>query len=238
MDLFFILGVSFVIVAIALMCFSGTHPDVFSGVGGFGVDKKLAAGRHGEWAVYKELIDTVGVPEAQILRNVYIPTKDGGSSEIDLLVVSKKGIFVFECKNYGGNVYGDARLENWIQYFGKKKSAFYNPLLQNRTHCQNLRAHLYRRQLISSGFPIVSMISTTNRGTWKIRNLSPKDYILGYNSHFVDIYNSMPVCPEINLAVVHNILNELKPFSDPDDETVEKHVMKVEMVKGNRSKST
>lgn len=53
------------------------------------------AGSLGEQIIYRALIDDIHVPEAQILRNVYIPTNDGKTPEIDLLVVSKKGLLVF-----------------------------------------------------------------------------------------------------------------------------------------------
>ena len=66
-------------------------------------------GKSGEQIVYRTLIDQIHVPENQILRNVYVPTTGGKTSEIDLLVVSKKGLLVFECKNYAGNIYGDAQ---------------------------------------------------------------------------------------------------------------------------------
>ena len=55
-------------------------------------------GSSGERIVYRTLVNQIHVPENQILRNVYIPTADGKTSEIDLLVVSKKGLLVFECK--------------------------------------------------------------------------------------------------------------------------------------------
>lgn len=66
-------------------------------------------GKSGEQIVYRLLVDKIHVPENQILRNVYVPTEDGKTSEIDILVVSKKGLLVFECKNYAGNIYGDAK---------------------------------------------------------------------------------------------------------------------------------
>lgn len=78
-------------------------------------------GSSGERILYITLTKKFQIPENQIFRNVYIPTRNGKTSEIDLLVVSKKGLFVFECKNYGGNIYGDANREKWIQYLGKKR---------------------------------------------------------------------------------------------------------------------
>ena len=81
-------------------------------------------GATGERLAYLRLID-YGVPESQIIRNVYVPTKYG-TTEIDIIVVSKKGVLVFECKNYHGTIYGDGKYDKWIQYLGKKKSYFYS----------------------------------------------------------------------------------------------------------------
>lgn len=64
-----------------------------------------SAGSSGERMLYNTLLRKFQIPEKYILRNVYIPTKDGGTSEIDILVVSEKGILVFECKNYAGNLW-------------------------------------------------------------------------------------------------------------------------------------
>lgn len=55
-------------------------------------------GKSGEQILYRTLVDKFYVPVNQILRNVHIPTSDSKTSEIDLLVVSKKGLLVFECK--------------------------------------------------------------------------------------------------------------------------------------------
>ena len=83
-------------------------------------------GSAGERAVYLMLRDQFHIPENQIFRNVYIPAKNGNTAEIDILVVSKKGLLVFECKNYAGNIYGDINRKKWIQYLGNTKSFFYN----------------------------------------------------------------------------------------------------------------
>jgi hypothetical protein len=176
-------------------------------------------GISGERTLYLNLTDKLHIPEKQILRNVYIPNGKGGTSEIDLLVVSKKGIFVFECKNYGGRIYGDMKRKQWIQYIGKKKNHFYNPFLQNQTHCKNLEKFISKYKNI----PVVSLVTTIARGEWKIRNLGPKDYFLGYNCHFKDIYESMPICESMSSAF-KPILDTLTPLSRPDQKVVEDHI--------------
>ncbi len=177
------------------------------------------AGSSGERAVYRTLIDDIHIPDNQILRNVYIPNNKSGTSEIDLLVISKKGLFVFEVKNYGGKIYGDMKRQKWIQYLGGKKTYFYNPFRQNKTHCENLQ------NLISKygEIPIVPLLTTIARGEWKVRNLKPEDHFLGYNCHFKDIYNSMPICEQMSKSF-KPILETLTPLSRPSEEIKEKHI--------------
>lgn len=177
------------------------------------------AGSSGERTIYRALVDDIHVPENQILRNVYIPNSKGKTSEIDLLVVSKKGIFVFEVKNYGGKIYGDMKRQKWVQYLGGKKNYFYNPFRQNKTHCDNLKKYISRYGEI----PIVSLLTTIARGEWKVRNLSSSDFFLGYNCHFKDIYNSMPVCEQMSKSF-EPIIKMLTPLSRPGDDIKEKHI--------------
>ncbi len=183
------------------------------------------AGSSGERILYNSLIKQYDVPEKQILRNVYIPTKNGATSEIDLIVVSKKGLFVFECKNYGGRVYGDARYKNWLQYIGSKKESFYNPLLQNKTHVRNLEKLLACKNI---NVPIIPLVSVTRRGNWKIRNLGNNDYILGVNCRFGTIYHAMPDSKQMS-EHFKSVLNILTKYSRPDASIREKHIDNINM---------
>ena len=179
-------------------------------------------GKSGEQIVYRTLIDQIHVPENQILRNVYIPTTDGKTSEIDLLVVSKKGLLVFECKNYAGNVYGDAQRNKWIQYLGKKKSFFYNPFMQNRSHVKHLKKYLE----VYGDIPMIPMVATITRGNWKVKNYGPEDYLLGYNSHLKDI---LAKTPDSELMAQHfkAIMAKLQPLSRPDDTVRQEHIEQI-----------
>lgn len=179
-------------------------------------------GKSGEQIIYRTLIDQIYVPENQILRNVYVPTADGKTSEIDLLVVSKKGLLVFECKNYAGNVYGDAQRNKWIQYLGKKKSYFYNPFMQNRSHVKHLKKYLEAY----GDIPMVPMVTTITRGNWKVKNYGPEDYLLGYNSHLKDI---LAKTPDSELMARHfkAIMAKLQPLSRPDDTVRQEHIERI-----------
>lgn len=177
------------------------------------------AGKSGEQIVYRVLVDKFHVPEVQILRNVYIPTSDGKTSEIDLLVISKIGLLVFECKNYAGNIYGDAKRPKWIQYLGRKKSYFYNPLMQNRTHVRHLKKYLEE----FGDLPAIPMVVTIMRGNWKVKNLAPDDYMLGVNCHLKDILSSLPDS-ELMAQSFAAILAKLRPLARPGDEVKQRHI--------------
>lgn len=181
-------------------------------------------GSSGERILYNTLVNDYGIPDKQILRNVYIPTKGDKTTEIDLLVISKKGIFVFECKNYGGNIYGDAKRKEWIQYLGSKKSYFYNPLLQNKNHVKHLKDYL------KIEVPITPLVTTISRGKWKIKNLGDNDYILGFNCHLKEIYDNMPESEPMKYHF-NQIVDKLKPLSRPDEEIVLKHISQTEQNK-------
>lgn len=60
----------------------------------------------------------------KILRNIYVPTPNGNTTEIDVLYITRKGIFVFENKNYAGYIFGNEKNKNWTVtlYAGRKVS--------------------------------------------------------------------------------------------------------------------
>ena len=103
-------------------------------------------GRLGEYLTFKylKIFEKQG---AKFLFNVYVPKEDGETSEIDVLMLCSKGVFVFESKNYSGWIFGSEDKKNWCQTLpqGKGKSNkeyFYNPVMQNRSHIKHLKALL------------------------------------------------------------------------------------------------
>ncbi len=104
---------------------------------------KHDAGTHGEYLIYQnlKLYEETG---AKFLFNLYVPKEDGTTTEIDMLMISRKGIFVFESKNYQGWIFGNEEQRYWYQTiskgrFGSHKEKFYNPILQNQIHINCLK---------------------------------------------------------------------------------------------------
>ncbi len=72
-----------------------------------------------------------------ILNGVLIKD-DNGTHQIDHIILSNYGIFVIEMKNYYGLIKGNERDYKWMQYLGKKKYSFKNPIHQNYGHVKSL----------------------------------------------------------------------------------------------------
>ena len=76
-----------------------------------------------------------------LIKNVTLPT-EGGTTQIDHIIVSKFGIFVVETKNMKGWIYGSAEDDTWTQKIYRHKNRFQNPLRQNYKHVKILQSLL------------------------------------------------------------------------------------------------
>lgn len=159
-------------------------------------------GRYGEYLIYKKLrkIEREG---ARFLFNVYVPV-NGQTSEIDVLLICSKGVFVFESKNYSGWIFGSENSNFWTQTLpqGKGKSAlkekFYNPIFQNNSHILALQRYVH------SDFNFIPVVVFSERCSFKtsmpmnvIKRSSVKRFVLNYQSDFdysVDVINSLYDC--------------------------------------------
>lgn len=101
-------------------------------------------GKYGEKLTERELkkVNLFG-RKGKTLRNIYIPKDNGETSEIDIMFICQKGIFVFESKNYSGWIFGNERDQYWTASLaGGQKNRFYNPIKQNRTHLKWLSNYI------------------------------------------------------------------------------------------------
>ena len=97
--------------------------------------------------------------DGYIIRNVYIPKDNGETTEIDIIFVTKRAIFVIESKNYSGWIYGDDKSTFWTAVLSKNnKQRFYNPIKQNEMHIKWLKEYLKTDKLM-----YLSLIVFSNR---------------------------------------------------------------------------
>jgi len=76
-----------------------------------------------------------------LFKNVTLPT-EGGTTQIDHIIVSRYGVFVVETKNMKGWIFGSIQQKNWTQKIYRHTNTFQNPLHQNYKHTETLRSAL------------------------------------------------------------------------------------------------
>ena len=108
-----------------------------------------------------------GIPENTIFHDVYVPHK-GGHTQIDVVVPTNVGVFVFEVKDYSGWIFGNGLRDKWTQVlsYGEEKHQFYNPIKQNEGHIEALKRSLPQFQNV----PFFSIV--VFYGSSEIRALS------------------------------------------------------------------
>jgi len=182
-------------------------------------------GKYGEYLIYRNLrqFEEDG---AKFLFNVYVPKDDGGFSEIDVLMICPKGLFVFESKNYSGWIFGNETQKNWYQTLpvgkGRKsqKEVFYNPILQNKAHIKHLRTFLEKE------IPAHSVIVFSERCT--LKNVETNTLVIHRN----EVSNAVThTCREVDICLSENeileIYNKLYPYTQLDEKTKALHIAQI-----------
>ena len=122
-------------------------------------------GRYGEYLTYKCLrpYENEG---AKFLFNCYLPRDNDDTTEIDVLMLFRSGLYVFESKNYSGWIFGSEKGRTWTQTLPQGRRAhkehFFNPIMQNNLHIKCLK-NLLQDETI----PVHSIIVFSERCTLK-----------------------------------------------------------------------
>ena len=89
-----------------------------------------------EVAVIGELRKSIYFSPFCILADSFFKKTDGKYSQIDIIAVNKRGIFVIECKDYQGWIFWNGKNSRWTEslpgnrYAQSKKFYFYNPIFR------------------------------------------------------------------------------------------------------------
>ena len=95
----------------------------------------------GEGSVRKVITNNFKAPHYHLLNNLTLPEQDG-TTQIDHVLVSTKGVFVIETKNYTGWIFGNEKSKQWTQVIYRVKSRFQNPIRQNFKHVKVIQNEL------------------------------------------------------------------------------------------------
>ena len=99
------------------------------------------AGAVGEQQV-QSVLKKLNPKKYYILSNVLLKHPNNRTSQIDHIVISKKGIFVIETKNYAGILFGNVKDTYWLHKSGKNEHLVYNIALQNSGHIKAMQYNL------------------------------------------------------------------------------------------------
>lgn len=164
-------------------------------------------GYYGEYLVFKKLYpELTGC--CKILMNLQIPTRDGKTTEIDLLLIHETGLYVFEMKHYKGTIYGKASDQKWTQYFRTApNSHFYNPILQNQYHIKAL-------QKMFPDIPIHSLIVFTSpECDLRVECNEPDITVCQLDNLYIPLHLLEMRNKLFDINRIDNIFNELVSFS-------------------------
>lgn len=178
-----------------------------------------------------------GIPSSTIFHDLYIPNKNG-YTQVDLVVPTSVGIFVFEIKDYSGWIFGNASQNKWTQVlaYGQEKHQFYNPIKQNEGHISALRNSTEQLKDI----PMYSII--VFYGSSEVKKLSnvPANCWVVYPNEAVNlikhIVNSAPPAIFTDKWEIMRILKTA--VENGNDDTIKfEHFQKVRSVNLNRYES-
>ncbi len=98
-------------------------------------------------------------PRAAVMDSVYLKT-DSGLTELDILMVCDRGIFIIEVKSHNGHIDTDGKF--WTQHWRDKVVRFHNPTYQNNVHRMALENVFRKRQSLAS-LPIYTVVVFTSK---------------------------------------------------------------------------
>lgn len=184
---------------------------------------KKDLGKYGEYLIYKQL-KKYEESKAKLLFNIYVPNELNTLTEIDVLMIHEKGIFVIESKNYSGWIFGNERDKKWTQVLANgDKNYFFNPILQNKIHIKCLSKYL------PADIPVYSIIVFSKRCTLKkISIFSPNTSVMNRD----DMIDEIERYTEKDFTTIsHDKIDELYkilyPYTQLSEEEKVKHIERI-----------
>jgi len=185
-------------------------------------------GRWGEYLTYKYL-QAYEQAGAKFLFNCYLDKSNGETTEVDVMMIHKSGIYVFESKNYSGWIFGNEKSKTWTQTLpqGKKshKEHSLNPIMQNKLHIKWLVNTLKTEEI-----PIHSIIVFSERCTLKkVEVTSPNIKVIKRgNVKAVVAKIDLETNSLINDSEINRIYDKLYPYTQVSSDTKMKHVQNIQ----------
>ncbi len=156
----------------------------------------------------------------KLLSDIMIKNEKG-TSQIDHILIGKKGIFVIETKDYSGLIYGEEYSKYWTQVINRTSNKFYNPIRQNYGHVKSLERCIKRNDIF------ISVVVFTNKS--KLKKVKTETPVIQLNKlkRYIKRYKS-----DIRLSKneIDEIYNLIKKSNIDSNRARKKHVKRINKI--------
>ena len=181
-------------------------------------------GLYGEYLTFCELSHYED-DGAKFLFNLYLPTNNGHTTEIDMLMICRKGVFVIESKKLSGWIGGSENQAYWYQTlparYGCEKHRFFNPIKQNHAHIKALQSRFHQH------LPTHSIIAFSDRCEFKQLQITNSNVSVIHRCQIagkIAQYYLSESEDKISTLGITNIYNRLYAFSQVDERIKQLHI--------------
>lgn len=156
----------------------------------------------------------------KLLSDIMIRSENG-TSQIDHILIGKKGIFVIETKDYSGLIYGDEYSKHWTQIINRTNNQFYNPIRQNYGHIKSLERYIKRNDIF------ISIIVFTNKS--KLKKIKTETPVIQLNKlkRYIKRYKSDTKLSKNEIDVIYNLI---KKSNIDSNRARKKHVKRINKI--------
>lgn len=178
------------------------------------MDMAYVKGDTGEVVTANTLRSSLGM---NVVRNCYMFDKNNLLTEIDMIGVSRKGVFVIENKHYSNLVVPDYKCNFWNVLTDNGKLKFLSPVTQNIRHVDAVNAVLDREGFC--GLPVFSVVLFNDDVL--LKPLWTSDEVCCSLHEFVSRYDEFFEDCDID---TETLLSKFRLYGDTSEETKKEFV--------------
>ena len=175
--------------------------------------------------------------DGRVISNCYLRKDDGGTTEIDCILIVKSGLYVIECKNYSGWIFGSDSDRYWSQTLPRWdgdsiSNQFYDPVWQNRNHIKCIRRHLPNYRNV----PMRNIVVFGDESTLMDVTISSDARVVRDSVFLETIEEIESTAPEVisegDIRRIYDILRNDVPVTD---EVIRDHIAEVEHIREQKA---
>ena len=177
-----------------------------------------------------------GFKPTAIYHDLIVESRNGKTTQIDIVVATDVGLIVIEVKDFTGWIFGKGNQDYWTQIsgYGKYRNRFYNPFKQNEGHIKALR----RLSPQMATLPMFSLVVFAGDCELKDVTFIPHEcYLATFYRSIEAVYDIIESYPSVQYSDRWEVANLLKAAVERGSNTYlqEQHVYDIhDMLGTNR----